>query len=288
MGGAVAFFVSLGASPLAGRLARRLGAVDVPDGGRHRHARPTPRMGGLGVFLGVAAAFLLAPRGAASACLVSGGALTVALGMTDDVFSLRPWEKLLGMGALACLPPAFGLFPRAVTLGGAVLPLSAPVGAALAAALTVLCMNAWNLADGADGLACTVTLCAMAGLSLAGRRDASWVAAATLGFFPYNAPPARLFLGDAGALLLGYAFSVLLLRSPHLSLALLLCAAYPLLDLGLAVFRRARRGQSPFAADGAHLHHRLRDKGLSPLWLLFAVGAASLALSFLGGWLSWL
>jgi UDP-GlcNAc:undecaprenyl-phosphate GlcNAc-1-phosphate transferase len=245
-------------------------------------------MGGLGVLLGMAAALLFARPDAVSACLLSGGCLAVALGMTDDVFSLRPAEKLLGMGAVAFLPPAFGLFPRAIDLGGATLPLSLPAGVLLAAALTVLFMNAWNLADGADGLASLLTLSALAGLRVAGRPLAGSAAGATLGFFPYNAPPARLFLGDAGALLLGYAVSVLLLSSPALSPALLLCAAYPLLDLTLAVFRRARRGQSPFAADGAHLHHRLRDGGFSPWILLFWVGAISLALSCLGGVLSWL
>lgn len=279
-----AFLLAAAMTPPVRCIARAIGAVDVPDGGRHRHARPTPRLGGLGLFFAVTAALLLWEKVTpVAACLLSGGALTVALGMTDDAFSLRPWEKLLGMGAVSLLPAAFGLFPRAVLTGQGALPLPPLVGILFSAFLSLLLMNAWNLADGADGLVSVVTLTTLAGLSLAGRPHVGALGGAAAGFLFYNAPPASVFLGDSGALFLGYAVSVLLLSEPVFSPLILLLAAYPLLDLLLAVLRRLGRGQSPFAADGEHLHHRLRRAGLSPGEMLLIVGAVSLVLSLLGG-----
>lgn len=250
---ATAFLLTVLALPPVRRAAVAVGAVDIPGDSRRMHHRPIPRMGGVGLALGAAGAAALLPEAIPlrlAAPLLCGGLLSAALGMTDDIVSLSPWGKLCGQACIALLPGAFGLAP--------VLPGGKVAGAAFSFALTLLLMNAVNLIDGLDGLAAGCVLLSGAALALArGNAPAALLCGGCLGFLPCNLPPARLFLGDAGSLFLGYGLAVALLGEPVFSPALLLFAAYPLTDLFFAFFRRALAGQNPFAADAHHLHHRL-------------------------------
>ena len=134
----------------------------------------------------------------------------------------------------------------------------------------MLLSNAFNLIDGLDGLcggACASALIAILALS-AGEGAALILLSATLGFLPLNLRPARLFLGDSGAMLLGFSLSVLSAqvfsstKTPICALSLALILAIPLFDTAFAITRRAINGKSPFSPDRGHLHHRLVDRGI--------------------------
>ena len=219
---ATAFLLTVLALPPVRRAAVAVGAVDVPGDSRRMHHRPIPRMGGVGLALGAAGAAALLPEAIPlrlAAPLLCGGLLSAALGMTDDIVSLSPWGKLCGQACIALLPGAFGLAP--------VLPGGKVAGAAFSFALTLLLMNAVNLIDGLDGLAAGCVLLSGAALALArGNAPAALLCGGCLGFLPCNLPPARLFLGDAGSLFLGYGLAVALLGEPVFSPALLVAARH--------------------------------------------------------------
>lgn len=267
-------------TPPAGRFARRVGALDRPGDPRRIHDRPIPRMGGLAVFAGFLAGTLLAygPAAAMPRGVLRGSALITLLGATDDRFSLPPGVKLLGEILCALAAVADGVWIRVLSVPSGTAELSAPAGWALTLFWIVGMTNALNLLDGLDALAsgvtavgCAATLWAAAltpeGAAAAGLLTA--LGGACLGFLPYNRHPARIFLGDAGSLLLGYVTACaavigLCKTCAALAFALpLLIWALPLLDTALAMARRLCRGVSPFQADRRHLHHRLLDAGFS-------------------------
>ncbi len=284
--------------PLAVRVGGLVGAVDLPDGGRKRHAAPTPRFAGPALYFALWLTLLLfGERDARSVAILAGGGLTVALGVTDDVCSLSPRVKLLAELAIAAIPPAFGLLPRAVWLFGRILPLPPLLAWPLSVLWIVLVANACNMIDGLDGLAAGQSaLIALALFLGTPHPTAAVLSGATLGFLPYNHPyptasgrRTASFLGDGGALLLGYCLALLPLGEIFY-LPVLWFFALPLYDLATSVLRRLYRGVSPFAADGGHLHHRLLGRGLSAgeavilwllaAWLLALVGCARLAAIF--------
>ena len=284
------FLFSVLLTPLSVFCAARVGALDTPDGERKRHTLPTPRLGGLAVFLSVLAAGLLfLPATSFRAALLSGGALLCVLGVSDDVFSLSPTLKLLSELFVALTAVAFGVYPRAFTLGTLTLAPPAWVCAAFSVALLLLLSNAFNLIDGLDALATTQGLVSSAALSL--YAPTSWVLfGALLGFLPYNRRalgllpvrmlPTRSFLGDTGALFIGYALALFALSTSRFSLFSLLLFAVPLYDLCSSVLRRLVKKKKLFRADREHLHHRLEKKGYSPalaviLLLLYALLFAS-------------
>lgn len=287
--------VSLLATLAWGPQALRWGLVDRP-GGRKIHREPIPLAGGLAVFLGfhaACAAVFLLPwqpfRGQLPlrwwACfgVLSLGA--IALGLCDDIFSLRPRTKLLGQIVLALAAYRAGMRVQNV-LGATVAP-----GADLALTVVwyVALMNAFNLIDGVDGLAAGVAVIAAMGvaLSLVVRQAPGDVllllglAGACAGFLRYNFYPARVFLGETGSLFIGYTFAALTVSTQSKGPALaslgvpLLAAGVPLFDSVLAVWRRSVRrwggGDEAAGAGGAlarvaqadadHIHHRLLHTG---------------------------
>ena len=233
------FLLSVLFTPLSVLCAARIGAIDLPDGDRKLHARPTARLGGLALFCAVfAVSVLFLPASDVRAALLSGGALLCALGVSDDIFSLSPALKLSVEGVVAFLPAAFSLYPRALTLGSFSLALPRWAGVRFSVFLLVLLLNAFNLVDGADMLASSEAIAASLALSLY-EPAALVLLGALLGFLPYNrealAPllakkvPTRTFLGDTGALFIGYALGVLALSRERLSIFSLLFFALPLL-----------------------------------------------------------
>ena len=263
-------------TPAAGRFARRVGAVDRPGDPRRIHDRPIPRMGGLAVFAGFALG--TAAAGPPNRAILFGSALVTLLGALDDCFSLRPGTKLLGELLCAWAAVLGGTEIRALTAPAGTLLLPRFWGRSLTLLWIVGMTNALNLLDGLDGLASGVTAigCAAAlrvtllstGISAPAAALAS-LGGACLGFLPHNRHPARIFLGDAGSLLLGYTVACasvtgLCKAGTALAFALpLLIWALPLVDTAFAVVRRLLGGRNPFRADRRHLHHRLLDAGFS-------------------------
>ncbi len=319
-------------TPLARRFALALGAMtEVRD--RDVHDTPTPRLGGLAMYGGIVAAFAVAHSLPAlqgvfaysdvKAVVVAGGVL-VLVGFADDVWGLDALSKLAGQVMAAGVMVLLGLqlLTLSLPLLGAVAlgPESVPI-TVLVALLTI---NAINFVDGLDGLAAGVgaitalaffafsyalssgsaTEIAQARIS-APTLIAAVLAGSCLGFLPHNFSPARIFMGDTGAMLIGLVLSASVVSltgqvnyanlpadaSFPVLLPLLLpfaVLAVPLVDLLLAVVRRTRAGRSPFAPDKAHLHHRLLEIGHSHtravlilyFWTaLLAFGAVSAALS---------
>jgi UDP-GlcNAc:undecaprenyl-phosphate/decaprenyl-phosphate GlcNAc-1-phosphate transferase len=277
-GALVAFAVVVLLTPAVGGMARRLGVVDEP-GGRRVNQLPVPRLGGLALFLGMlvpALAFLHV--GPQTRGLLLGAAVAVTVGIVDDFRGLAWYAKLGGQVAAAAVLTASGVWVDRFTfpfVGIHTLP--AAVGIPLTIVWIVAIMNMFNFLDGLDGLAAGVaaiagfTFCVIA-LSL-GKVDAAVLSAivvgACVGFLRHNFYPARIFMGDSGALLLGYvlaAVSVQGLLKTAATVALffpLLVLAVPIVDTTFVVVRRLKHGERIFEADQAHLHHRFLRRGFS-------------------------
>ena len=199
-------------TPAVGGMARRFGVVDSP-GGRRLNIRARPRLGGIALFFGIfvpALAFL--HLGRETRGLLIGAAVAVTVGAIDDFRGLRWFEKLGGQILAAAIPVGFGIWVGRFTfpfIGIHALPVW--VGAPLTVIWIVAIMNMFNFLDGMDGLAAGVA--AIAGLTFSvialslAKPDAAVISAivfgACLGFMRHNFYPARIFMGDSGALLLG-------------------------------------------------------------------------------------
>jgi UDP-GlcNAc:undecaprenyl-phosphate/decaprenyl-phosphate GlcNAc-1-phosphate transferase len=313
-GALVAFAVVVLLTPAVGGMARLLGVVDAP-GGRRLNRSPVPRLGGLALFLGIfvpALAFL--PLGRETRGLLLGAAVATTVGAIDDFRGLHWYEKLTGQVVAAAIPCFFGIWVDRFTfplLGVHALPAWA--GVPLTIVWIVAIMNMVNFLDGLDGLAAGVG--AIAGLTFAvialslAKTDAAIFSAivfgACIGFLRHNFYPARIFMGDSGALLLGFvlaAISVQGLLKTAATVALffpLLVLAVPIVDTTFVVLRRLKHGQKVFEGDQAHLHHRFLRRGFSQpraavtiwLWCL-SLAAAALATRFVpfrehGVWHLW-
>lgn len=288
-----ALLVTLLTTPLARRIALWCGAVDYP-GARRINKSPIPRMGGIAIFLGIVAAFVTqyvgttfwgwpvvlvpSPKLEVNYWMLVIAFLVVFLtGLLDDYRSLSPRQKLLGQVLAAAIAAAGGLvigdISNPFVPGGFVQLgwLAYPVTVVYLVSYT----NIINLIDGLDGLAAGVSAIAsftMFVLSVwAGRLDAAALAVAvagsSLGFLRYNFHPASIFMGDSGALTLGFALGVVSLLSVIRFAGLttiivpLVIAAVPIIDTFSAIVRRLRGHVSIGHADRGHIHHRLIDEG---------------------------
>jgi UDP-GlcNAc:undecaprenyl-phosphate/decaprenyl-phosphate GlcNAc-1-phosphate transferase len=277
-GAASALLIVVLLTPAVGGMARILGVVDRPET-RRLNRRPIPRLGGLAIFLGIvvpALAFL--QLGDEMRGILIGAGVACVVGAVDDFRGLAPLPKLAGQVLAAAIPVSFGVWIDHFTFPfvGAV-DLPAQVGMPLTVVWIVAVMNMVNFLDGMDGLAAGV--CAIAGgtfsviaLSL-GTVDAAVlsaiVAGACLGFLRHNFFPARIFMGDSGALVLGYVLAsvsvagLLKTASTVVLFLPLVVLAVPILDTSFVVARRLKHGESPFAPDQAHLHFRFLRRGYS-------------------------
>ncbi len=273
--GLAAYLMVWTLTPWAIRLAPHIGAVDVPRDGRRMHTHPIPRTGGIALFIAFVVCLSVSTAPLAQLlALLWGATLLVLLGIFDDIYRLPAPLKL-----------TVQLLSAAVVLGNGGgwerLPFGRTVGLPgvarflLGVVWTVALINAHNMIDGMDGLAASIARIESVGLALvfAAQGNTGFcamsfaVAGACAGYLPYNRHPARVFMGDTGSQFLGLVLGVL---SLHIDLAAagalgalvpLLLFALPLSDLTFAVVRRLARGQSPFAADRGHWHHRLIDRG---------------------------
>ena len=291
------FLLSFLLCPLLIRLSPVVGGMDLPDGVRKTHARPTPRLGGMAFFFSFfLSSLLFLPGDEKTLALLFFGLLLLLSGFLDDTRTLSVRKKLLfqtvasGGVLLVC-----GV-PREIVVSSRVLPLPLPIAFPLFLFYTVALINAVNFTDGADGLAAAGVLPALLSLSLlfsfsGGGKDALpplFLFFALLGFLPFNRAPAKLFMGDAGSQFLGFALAHFTLGAEVFPLSRLLFAALPLADLCVTVGGRLRRGASPFTADRTHLHHRLAARGASVWEIVFFAAAFSFAAAMLGVSLSFL
>jgi UDP-GlcNAc:undecaprenyl-phosphate/decaprenyl-phosphate GlcNAc-1-phosphate transferase len=283
-----AFFVSVALTKYARDSAGKLGLVDLPDGGRKGHTGPIPRAGGLAIFATLALllsiAWIIRPEAiewssASLRAFLLGAIGIFVVGVIDDFYTLNARTKLGAQVIVALAVFALGL--RVDSLGlptGSTFELPLWVSCAATVLWIVALTNAFNFIDGSDGVAGGAALCAalsLAGAFLflgdgAGALFALLLAGSVLGFLFFNFPPATIFLGDSGSLLLGYALSGLGILTAHKTPTLIAIAipvvacGLPIIDICLTVVRRYFRRNPLFEADRGHIHHRLTDLGNSP------------------------
>ncbi|MFN8045630.1 MAG: MraY family glycosyltransferase [Dermatophilaceae bacterium] len=315
----VAAIVTYAATPLLRSVAVRLRAF-TPVRDRDVHSHPIPRLGGVSMFLGFAAATLVASvlpfsrqmfNGPELRGVLIGGAIVCLVGAIDDVRELDWMIKLAGQLLAAGIMAFQGVQLFSIPLGETVV-LPAPLLIALTIFFVILATNAVNFVDGLDGLATGIV--AIAAVSFFGYAyliarsysppnvftSAAFISAALvgvcLGFLPHNFHPARIFMGDSGALFLGLLLAAAMISitgtitgsevstNPVSAFVLPLVVPFsilllPVLDVVLAVIRRTRRGQSPFKPDAQHLHHRMlmwghgHRRAVLLLWFWAAVAA---------------
>lgn len=295
-------------TPYVARFAIRKKWVDVPGGQRTVHQRPTPRAGGLAViaafFAGILSAYLFGegewmPFASGNeltfVAFLIGGIAIALTGLYDDAYGLGFKKKFLFQ-----LIVAYAMFLAGFRIEVPNLPwfnsdpyLNAALGLPLTLLWYIAVMNAVNLIDGLDGLASGISLTALFSLSvvfgLHGGMNLIPVAmimgGALLGFLFYNFNPASIFLGDTGSLFIGFVLATFSLQGTshdHALLAmvvLVLAIGFPILDTTLAYIRRLLKGQSPFAPDKSHIHHRLKRRlGLSTKQTVITLYLFNLAL----------
>lgn len=272
----VAMLAVAALTPLAGQLARRVGAVSEPTD-RHIHARATPLLGGLAMLCGflLPVIYYLPAFDRPAKGLIIGAILISLLGAVDDVVDLNPAVKLAGQIACAVVPVSFGLTIDHITLPllgvGDLGPAQYPITVLWFVALS----NIINFIDGMDGLAAGVSAIGLTTFAiLAASLDravpailAASLAGAAIGFLVHNFHPANIFMGDAGSMLLGFtiagvAVSGVMKSAAAVAIGLpLIVLAIPILDTSFVVLKRIKHGVPVYSADQSHFHHRFSSIG---------------------------
>lgn len=276
----LALALALGLTPLVRKLALRIGFVDRPVA-RSMHKEPKPYLGGVAIFLAYAVAVVAGGglRDPKVAGMLAGGALIVVLGIIDDRIRLSAKVKFLGQIVIA----AFFVYAFDVKIEH----IYSPLGnrwvhfGLFAGPLTILwivaLVNVVNLIDGLDGLAAGISSIASLTLLLLSLQHnfassivvTAALAGAAIGFLRYNFNPAKIFMGDAGAMFLGFTLAAISVHGVLKSavtvgvIVPVLALALPIFDTAFAIIRRVATGRSIGEADKDHLHHRLLRLGLS-------------------------
>lgn len=258
-------------------LAFRIGAVDIPLDQRRMHKKPIPRIGGLAIFFGFTASTMIFCNPTKELLTIwIGGFVLVALGILDDVFRLPAMLKFVVQIGAAVIAVVNGVVIDHISIGGNYVMFGVwriPITILWIVGLT----NAINLIDGLDGLACGVSAISSASLfcvvllngDLHSAMITAILTASCIGFMPFNKNPAKIFMGDTGALFLGFTLAVMSVQGVfklHTVISFLVplsIFALPLLDTTVAIIRRVAHGKSPFSPDRGHLHHKLVDMGFT-------------------------
>jgi UDP-GlcNAc:undecaprenyl-phosphate GlcNAc-1-phosphate transferase len=305
-GGVVWGFLLAGAivllgTPLIARLAPRIGGVDDFADRPRVHTSPVPRIGGLAIVAGILVpAAIFVGFDDAYAGILAGTAAVAILGLIDDIRGLRPSTKILGVAAIALIP----VIGYGVTFDHVTLPLIGDhdlgwAGYPLAVLWIVAVTNLVNLIDGMDSLAAGLVAIAAAAFAVLAasfsRLDAAALSAivcgATVAFLPYNYHPAKIFMGDCGALALGFLLAALAVEGLFKTAAAitlvapLLVLAVPILDTSFVVLKRLKYRRPPWSADHNHFYHRFLRIGFSQrrtaaylhLWAALLAGYALFA-----------
>lgn len=294
-------------TPFVREWAVKFGAVaNIRD--RDIHTTPTPRWGGLAMWIAMAATFLIASHlslvgkafGNDARGIFLAATFLVLLGLVDDRYELDALTKLAGQALAAGILLMHGIQVLWLPING-VITLPASIGQLATVLIVLITINAVNFIDGLDGLATGIVaisgaaffafaylLSVMYGFNRAGAPSliTAIIIGVCIGFLPHNAHPAKIFMGDSGSMFLGLllaasaitltgqidpnAISSEKLGPTLLPLALPFAVlAIPLLDLFSAIIRRVRAGKSPFASDKEHIHHRIMRAGNSQLRTAF-------------------
>jgi UDP-GlcNAc:undecaprenyl-phosphate GlcNAc-1-phosphate transferase len=304
------FAGSLGATWLCKKAAIKFGIVDKPDDLVKTHKEPIAYLGGLGMLIGLTVGVL-----AGIGCLrseeifgpalkwllgiLAGGAIACFVGLADDIFDIKPMQKILGCGFAAVVlllvsrwyaeDPAYdvGIVPGLRYIAG---PLHLPMPRNLEMLLSILVViffvlgatNSLNLLDGLDGLCAGVTAIITIAMLLLSIHLATWgfsgvgdpvrviiclgLVGGVCGFLPFNRHPAKIFMGDAGSMLLGFTVAALMLlfseNVPRWWMASIVVFGLPILDTAVALVRRLLNHRPLFVSDRGHIYDQMIDRGI--------------------------
>lgn len=292
-------------TPSIMKLCWKIGAIDVPRDSRRVHKKPMPRLGGLAIYIAfIVAGFITLPLNLPLIQgLLIGGTVIIIVGIVDDIYNLPAKVKLVGQILAASVLVMFGLKVEWVTnpLGGMLYlgKFSIPITIFWVVGIT----NTLNFIDGLDGLAAGIAAIAAFTMMLInsslGQLNGALIMAllsgAAIGFLPYNFNPAKVFMGDTGAMFLGFILSAVAIDGAVKSataIALIvpiLALGLPIFDTAFAIFRRFINGKPIMQADKGHVHHRLLAIGLTQkqavLYMYFislSLGVCSVILARMG------
>lgn len=276
-----AVIISFVMTPLARRLAIRVGAMDVPKETRKIHNKPMPYFGGLAIYVAIMACmFVYMPHSSTNFHIMIGATILVFAGVVDDMYGMTAKAKLLLQIVAALIAIRGGIQIHFISN-----PLSETGISYLFDWLSFIITLFWivgitntiNLIDGLDGLASGVASIAATTLLFTAARlghdfivmQCAIIAGASLGFLPFNFNPAKIFMGDTGSLLLGYMLAVTSVSGMVKSVAVVALAipmfalGLPIFDTAFAIIRRYVNKKPIMEADKDHLHHKLMGVGLN-------------------------
>ena len=294
----VSFVCALIATWLCKKIALRLGIVDRPDNRVKIHKEPVAYLGGIGVLVGLTVGILSGvyvmrdQEYLVSAIrwlfgILAGGAIACFIGLLDDIFDLSPGKKILGQVAaaitllLAGIKPALHYFTDPL---GWQMPynLELILGIPIVIFFVVGAANSLNLLDGLDGLCGGVTAIITIGLFLLAVHRSTWgfsevgdpvriilclaLVGGVCGFLPFNRHPAKIFMGDAGSMLLGFCVAAVMLlfaeKTPRWWMASIIIFGLPILDPATALVRRLLNKRPLFVSDRGHIYDQMIDRGI--------------------------
>ena len=325
--GVCAFVVALAATWLCKRIALKLGIVDRPNATVKTHAEPVAYLGGIGILAGLTVGILggivlLKDMEGFDKSLkwllgiLAGGGIACFVGLVDDLMDIRPWQKFSGQIAAAIALLVVGIYPG-LHYTASYFNWEMSPGVELAFGIPIVIFfvlgatNSLNLLDGLDGLCGGVTVIITLALLLLSVHRATWgfsetgdpvriivclgLVGGVLGFLPFNRHPAKIFMGDAGSMLLGFVVAALMMlfaeQIPRWWMASIVIFGLPILDTATALVRRKLNKKPLFVSDRGHIYDQLMDRGI-PLKKTVAIsyGLAALyafvglAMSQIGTW----
>ena len=305
---ACAFLISFLLTPQAIRVGEKGYGLDTPNESRKRHAGPISRLGGVPIMLTLALAGIVIVaidphRSRQWVPVITGCVLMFGLGLWDDLKALGARKKLIAQISIAVLVYSLGLSIDRVTYPGGEwnVELSRTIGFLATIFWLIAVPNIVNLIDGFDGLAGGLGMFMAVTLGIVGllseQLAVAWfaftMAGALLGFLVFNFPPAKIFLGDGGAYLIGFFIASMSLVSSNkgsiaaVLLVTIVALGVPILDTAFALLRRAVRGFPLFHADDEHFHHKLEKLGFSKRRTVLGLYGVCLVLSLIGLSIFW-
>ncbi len=294
----IGFVGALVATPIARKLAFRLNILDIPNDTVKIHKRPTAYLGGLAVLAGfllamIVGVFFFFPQPMNSfqirmiIAICGGAVLSAIVGLIDDIKDIRPWQKLLGQAICALFLVWSQITPNLGIIFGQIgwevpIVVQRVLGFFIVLFFVLGATNSLNLLDGLDGLCTGVTAIITIGFLMLEIHLATWksfpmvdpirlmvalsLVGAAVGFLVYNRHPAKIFLGDAGSILLGFIIASMMmmfsLRNPRFWLASIVIFGLPILDTGTALIRRALNHRPLFLSDRGHIYDQMIDRGI--------------------------
>jgi UDP-GlcNAc:undecaprenyl-phosphate GlcNAc-1-phosphate transferase len=294
----VSFVGSLAATWLCKKIAIKFGIVDRPDDLVKTHKEPIAYLGGVGMLVGLTVGVLggivclkdeafFSPALKWLLGILGGGAVACFVGLADDIFDMKPMQKILGQAAAAVILLLVGITPNLYRITD---QLNLPMPHNLEMILSILIVvffvlgatNSLNLLDGLDGLCAGVTAIITVAMLLLSIHLATWgsseagdpvriiiclgLVGGVCGFLPFNRYPAKIFMGDAGSMLLGFMVAALMLlfaeRIPRWWMASIVVFGLPILDTAVALVRRLLNHRPLFVSDRGHIYDQMIDRGI--------------------------